>query len=271
MQAALVTVDRKHQEATSVDHSDGDRDAARSMVDRLELGADEVHVWRVSLDVSPQQLLALEALLADGELSRAGRFVFGRDRQRFVAARAALRSILGRYLARDARRIELAYAAAGKPELADDSEALGLRFNLSHSHALALVGVTRGRRIGIDVEHLKRDVDHSGIAERFFSDQEVRHLASVDPARRVRAFLEYWTEKEALLKASGKGLSGLSARIDPDGNLDEGALAPQQPCTLRRWHIRRLEPEEGYTAALALEGDVSRVTWFEWSPPSAKA
>jgi len=228
----------------------------------------EVHLWRTQLDVPAEQLPALESVLSAAELARANRFLFEHDRRRFVAARAALRSILGRCTGTDARAIEFSYSALGKPGFAGAWERIGIRFNLSHSHALALIAVTRERAVGVDVEYLGRNVSHEAIAERFFSDRERRDLASFALALRKRAFFDCWTRKEAFIKASGEGLfRGLTTF---DVSLEPGAGARQltvrnDPEDASRWKLLALEPALEFTGAVVVDGRLERLTCFEWT------
>ena len=235
--------------------------------DPPELKAGDVYVWRTWLDVPSAQVDALGRILTTDELARAGRFVFERDQRRFVAARAALRSILGWCTGTDPRRVEFSYTASGKPELADDLAGLQLRFNLSHSHDLALVALTRERAIGVDVEYLSRDLDHERLAERFLSAQEWRSIASLDSPLRRRAFFDCWTRKEAFLKASGKGLARSLADFDVSCAPGEEARllgVRNDPEGASRWSLRAIEPAPGYTGAVAVEGELYRLTCSEW-------
>src|SRR5262249_58019127 len=103
---------------------------------------------------------------------RAARFHFPRDRRRFTVARGVLREILSRYLGVPSAALKFRYSAYGKPALTDVVDNAGLRFNVSHSHEMALVAVTRGRAIGVDIEYLGREIRGEEIAERFFSSRE---------------------------------------------------------------------------------------------------
>ena len=105
----------------------------------------DVEVWSIPLDRAEQDVDALATLLAPDERARAERFVFPRDRRRFVVARAGLRAILGRYLAQEPERVAFAYGPRGKPSVP------GVEFNLTHANELALCAVAR-RTVGVDLE-----------------------------------------------------------------------------------------------------------------------
>ncbi len=128
----------------------------------------EVHVWRADLDVLPEAD-ALTADLSADEQQRAVRFRVPQVRSRFIAARSILRNILGRYLECAPSQVRFHYRQHGKPFLAPNTFRDDLRFNLSHSHGLALYAVARAREIGIDLERIRPDRDHARLAERFFS------------------------------------------------------------------------------------------------------
>jgi 4'-phosphopantetheinyl transferase len=118
-----------------------------------------------------------------------------------------MRTILAAYLNTTPRELAFSYARKGKPELAPDFSGARLRFNLAHSRDHALLAVTRGLSVGIDIEFIdaKRGVDE--IANRFFSRQEADALRRLPAELRIAAFFSCWTRKEAYIKALGEGLS----------------------------------------------------------------
>lgn len=228
----------------------------------------EVHVWRASLVSRPDRHL-LWQVLSEEERSRAGRFVFDRDREHFVVARGLLRRLLGRYLDRDPASIEFRYSAFGKPELSGALAAEGFRFNLSHSGGLALYALAREREIGVDIEQFRDNLDEMEIAERFFSRAEVAALRALPPSAENKGFFTCWTRKEAYIKAKGEGLSTPLDRFDV-------SLAPGQPARLlmtreapeerERWSLREIDPGPGYTAAIAVEGHDWKLRLWRESP-----
>jgi 4'-phosphopantetheinyl transferase len=234
-----------------------------------ELHRDEVHVWRVALDQPPDTKAVLLGTLSEDERARAERFRFERDRAHFVAARGALRCVLGRYLGAAPGALRFNYDAYGKPSLAPEFAGGELEFNLSHSHSLALVAVARGRAVGVDVERVRAEVSGPEIAERFFSPPEFAALRALPAAEQTRAFFDCWTRKEAFVKARGEGLSHPLDEFDV-------SLAPGEPAALlsvrndpreaARWSLRALDAGAGYAAALAVEGVDWRLSTWQWEP-----
>jgi 4'-phosphopantetheinyl transferase len=232
------------------------------------LSTEDVHVWRIALEVGDLLLTHLHETLADEERQRAERFHFEKDRRHFAAGRGALRTLLSRYLGCDPKDVRFAYSNYGKPRLADELGGTDLRFNLTHSHGLALLAVTQGRDIGVDVERL-RDLERDGepLAERFFSPREAAVLRSLAPEMRREAFFHCWTRKEAYIKANGQGLSLPLDQFDVTLHPDEPAvlLATQHdPNQLRRWSMQSLFPAEGYVGALAVEGHSWQLWCGDW-------
>src|SRR6185436_18214306 len=125
----------------------------------LSLARGEVHVWRAWLDPREAQIDRLGQALSPDERSRAGSFVFERDRNRFRVSRGVLRHVLAGYLDAAPAEIAFRYGDLGKPELGAIHHKLDVKFNTSHSNNVALFAVTRGRRVGVDVEHIRPVAD----------------------------------------------------------------------------------------------------------------
>lgn len=221
--------------------------------------ADEVHVWRASLDQPVPVTRHLHTLLAADEVARAARFRFERDRNRYIVGRGLLRTLLGRYLQRPPSVLRFEYGAFEKPRLAGD----GPQFNLSHSGSLALFAFTDDVEIGIDVERDHVDFARERIAERFFSPAEVRVLRSLPEPLQPYAFLTCWTRKEAFIKARGDGLSlpldsfDVSLLPDAPAALLRTAWSAAEPA---QWCLKDLsDASRCYVAAIAMRSDGRRV------------
>jgi 4'-phosphopantetheinyl transferase len=228
----------------------------------------DVHVWRASLSSDPQVFRRLESTLSSDERDRAQRFIFERDRNSFTVARGILRHLLGEYLSCQPHTIEFSYGSNGKPELAGSRLNLPIRFNLSHSHGVALFAITLGRRVGIDVELVRTEAAGKDIAARYFSAQETNELRGLPTEQQAEGFFLCWTRKEAYVKAKGDGLQ-------IPLNSFHVSLSPGQPATLSAhdeavWSIESFVPldDEPHTrvAALVVEGRNHSTRFFEWAP-----
>ena len=138
------------------------------------------------------------------EKEKAARFVFERDRRRYMAAHVGLRQVLARYCDTRPENLNFDEGPFGKPAL---HPPVRCAFNLSHSEDIAVILVAPHGEIGVDIEILRSMPDAQALAERNFSRAECNALRAVDPAARDLAFLTGWTRKEACLKAIGSGLS----------------------------------------------------------------
>ena len=146
---------------------------------RIELAEDEVQLWRVDLEAIRSHESDWQEVLSPDERSRAARFHFTADRQRFVASRAWLRTILAALLVTEPSELNFSYSTNQKPSLGVAHAGSGITFNVSHSGGIALYAFARRREIGVDVEQIRRDFDVESIAQRFFSASEQKQLAAL--------------------------------------------------------------------------------------------
>ncbi len=193
------------------------------------LGGSDVHFWW-----SEATLDGVE-LLSDAERARAARFRFDRDRASYVAAHVLTRRALSR-IASDVppRDWEFQTDLSGKPFITNPLPR-HLGFSLSHTHGLVACGAAWDCDIGVDVERIDRKVDRATM-QAVLTPDELRH---VDAG--TVSFFEYWTRKEAYLKALGTGISGrlkdLSIADIPDG-----------------WTIHHEQPAAGFHLSVAFRG-----------------
>lgn len=209
----------------------------------------EVQVWCSLLRCKPQVLSRLELVLSREERERAARFRTSELRDRFTLSRVVLRQILGGCLGVAPGRVDFTSDAKGKPRLAEEG---GIDFNLAHTADLMVLAVTRGMEVGVDVERVRRLPDSYGIARRFFTPRESDWLQQQTGEELDRAFFNLWTRKEAVLKATGAGISGGLESIEL---LDHDRrfvplVSHGEHGTM--WALQALEPAEGFVAALAL-------------------
>ena len=186
----------------------------QSTSDPPNLTKNEVHIWRANLDISATEIEEYVGYLSNDEIARANKFRFPELRQRFIVARGILRHLLGHYLNISPKSLIFDYGDRGKPRLAQLNDRNPLEFNLSHSQGYALYGFTQDCSIGVDLECLREMPDAVKIARRFFSPREFQFIANLNPQQQTKVFFQFWTAKEAYLKAIGTGLAGSLAAVD---------------------------------------------------------
>jgi 4'-phosphopantetheinyl transferase len=240
----------------------------------LTLNNNEVHVWSSSLEMIPSHVKTLKQILSADELNRADRFYFQKDSDHFTVARGVLRLILSRYLGIEPSEILFCNGPYGKPELAEKIDGKSVRFNVAHSHGLALYAVTRGRKIGVDLEYLRPDLVVEDIVEQCFSPQEIASLKALPKHIQQRVFFTYWTRKEACLKALGMGLALDLNRFEFSATIVEplnihNTYEKSREASL--WTLKDLDAGFGYAAALAIEGYGLHLKCWQWENKSSKS
>ncbi|MBI3298245.1 MAG: 4'-phosphopantetheinyl transferase superfamily protein [Elusimicrobia bacterium] len=240
------------------------------------LGPDEAHVWCVGPAAAARRpaLRALGRRLLDPEEeARLERIALVGARHEFLLTRALCRTVLSRYA--DVRPEEWRFRknAYGRPEVAGPRGCPRLRFSLSGARGLVACAVTSGADAGLDVEHRAAARGSMALAGRFFSALEAGVLQAAKPAARRERFLEYWTLKEAFLKAIGRGLSLPLDRLT--FHLDEGprirvSLAPGLEEEPGRWQFALFRPTARHVMALGIRrpgGTDLRISVREAFPP----
>ncbi len=208
-----------------------------------------VDLWRIPLERPSNN-----QWLSEDELARLHRYRFEKDQRRFAVARSSLRWILGFYTQTNPEDIAFEYGDRGKPSLQNNT--WGMEFNLSHSGEYALCGVAH-QPLGVDIEQLRSMDRLDGLIQRCLAPSEQRTLAEVSAPHKSIAFLEYWTCKEAYLKATGQGISEALTAIEIKWTPTLELNVPGPP-----WQLKAFCPCEGYTAALVTTPNVRQTRFW---------
>jgi 4'-phosphopantetheinyl transferase len=243
----------------------------------LMLGPTDLHVWQSRLDLPEPAFARFALLLSTDEQARADRMRIAGRRQAFMVARATLRIILGAYLGVPPVVIRLTYNRFGKPFLAPDgkwdrpcrgrsaSVVDGLEFSVAHAGDVAVYALAR-HRVGIDVERLRPDLDHLGLARHFFAAIEQQTLSGLPVELQPAAFLNCWTRKEAYAKACGMGLylpfEQFAVSCIPGAPAELLAVSADAPVAATKpgeWRFWELSLEDGYVGVVAVESPASNL------------
>ncbi|WP_144631981.1 4'-phosphopantetheinyl transferase family protein [Bordetella genomosp. 13] len=205
-----------------------------------------VHCLRLDLEAEPHDHLHV---LSEDERARNSRYLQRADRVRHAATRAALRRLLAQRLDCPPAQLRFTAGPQGKPLLA---QAPDLPFNVSHAGRYALIAIGDARaiaQVGVDIEQCKDTLDPDAIGPLVYTEEE-RAAVRAAPQPRAHAF-RLWVVKEALLKASGAGitehLQAVSLTLFPDAPPRLRA----RPGLLDGMAVRELAAPRGYAAALA--------------------
>jgi 4'-phosphopantetheinyl transferase len=229
----------------------------RPLCEPLALDDRRVDLWYV-LPNSVRDSVFLSAyreFLSEDERAKSNRFHFERDRRRYLATRVFVRTLLSRYATVDPRAWTFRENKYGRPEIAAPAGVPKLRFNVSHTNDFIACLVGLERDLGVDVENVRRRGRIVEIADRYFSRAEVDALHRHPPHEQLARFFEYWTLKEAYIKARGMGLSipldqfsfhieeGIPIRISFDPRLDDDP---------KSWQFQLLRPTPRHILAAGI-------------------
>ena len=186
-------------------------------------------VWYLFPDAirDPELLNDYWNILSNDEISRCERFCFDRDRHRHLVTWALARTMLSNYADISPKAWEFGNNQHGRPHISGPVSAPNLRFNLSHTRSLIACIVAPELDVGIDVEDCRRNISGPAIARRYFSAREVAAFERLTKNEHAAAFFEYWTLKEAYVKAVGRGISLGLARFSFE--LDDRSLRVDDP------------------------------------------
>ena len=198
-------------------------------------------------------------LLSDEERQRNQRYHFAQDRRRDLIARALLRSQLAERLSTEPQSLIFTRGKHGKPALvSSDPSASYLQFNLSHAGDWIVLALA-GKPVGVDIEYTPRDNDVMAIADRYFFGNEINQLKSFNEDEQRQRFFDYWTLKEAYMKARGEGISlglnnfGFSVVDSQNISIEMKPCLNDSPLD---WQFLLGTPDPDYRLALAINSDV---------------
>jgi len=221
-----------------------------------------IDVWTVALEAPREVLQRLEAVLSSDEIERANKFRFSHLRDSYVVARGTLRHVLSGFAGVAPHELRFRSGAQGKPSLDPPGE---IKFNLSHSAGFALIGVTSGCEIGVDIERHRHMPDLFDIARRYFCPEELADLESVPVDRQVEAFFLCWTRKEAYIKAIGEGLHAPLDQFQVTLKPEEAVRfvhVHHDPLEAGHWALHNLEAPASYAAAIAYRGPARQIRQY---------
>ncbi len=228
----------------------------------LPISAEDVDVWLTSTELGDGQIAFYRGFLSANEIARAERFSVTSKYNEFVVSRGLLKSRLSILTGIKADALELKRGEHNKPYTDELICGKKVAFNVSHSQGLALVAITLGDRLGIDLEKISREVAWEPLARRFLSAFEYRALSEQPEDNRMRSFFTCWARKEAFVKALGDGIAYGLKEFDVSVDPEEPARllnTRRQGREAMTWSMQDIPVNEDYVAALAIDRPDCRI------------
>ena len=163
--------------------------------------AERICVYDVSISLCSALMQYEGTVLSANEHLRAAGYHHDHDRRRFIITRVALRLLLARHTGMQPGKIIFQQTENQKPCISSADKPVF--YNISHSGDLIVIAVAN-QPVGIDIEHLRQDFNTADVLGACFSADEQLHIQHAKDG--ISAFYRLWTRKEALLKATGKGV-----------------------------------------------------------------
>lgn len=205
----------------------------------------EIAVFRIGLNDKSKLIHYLASFLHTEELARAERYYKPSDQKRFIITRAVLRILLGKYANQLPYEVEFSTGVNKKPVFENN---LGLHYNISHSKSWALIAVATVE-VGIDVEKVDQHFAFQDVLQHSFSWQEKNIIQNSEESRGL--FYQSWTRKEALVKATARGIDAEFYAIP---SLD-GVYYLQDERNAKEWVVSSFGISPTYVAAVAYPVD----------------
>lgn len=212
-----------------------------------------VSLWWAPVPLPADELPAALALLSPAEHQRASRYGPQALRDRYTSGRATLRRLLAAHLGLEPARVPIVRGPRGRPALTLDQ---AIDFNVTHTRNVAVFAIghrpAAAIRIGVDVEHAGRSLGFDRLARKLLTGEERAALTALDEDSRRRRFLETWTCKEAMSKATGDGLSAPFSRFAVDPGAMPAVIAGPPPYEPSAWRLHRVAMPDDFLLTVAL-------------------
>ena len=169
---------------------------------------------------------------------------------RYVEIHARLRILLAQTLNTKPEELRIQKAKHGKPFLVDYPE---LAFNLSHTANQMVVAIAKNCELGVDIEQCKPRLNLAALVDKCFAEEEKNYWQQLPTSQQTLTFYQFWTRKEAFVKATGRGIAlGLNRCVINPENHHELMRIPEQFGLASDWLIRDVVLGEAICGALVV-------------------
>ncbi len=213
--------------------------------DRLEVDPG-LKLYKIELSRFQESVSGLTEFLSPIEKNRADRYHFSNDKNRFIVCRTVLKFLLAEQMGLDVNEIVLDTYSNNKPCLPSRPSVF---FNVTHAGDYALIAIAN-EPVGVDIEYVNKDFDHNEILSNIFKKSEINEIFNSNDKQRT--FYKLWTRKEAIVKATGKGIDDhFQETVSLDGY---HYMRPELSGNIEVLQVFSFELNEDYIGAVACSG-----------------
>jgi 4'-phosphopantetheinyl transferase len=210
-----------------------------------------IKLYIVEMSKFQDSVSSLIRFLLPAEMNRANRYHFSKDKSRFVICRMVLKFLLAKQTGLDVNKIVLDNDSNKKPYLSSHPSVF---FNVTHAGDYAIIAIAK-EPVGIDIEYINRKFEFSEIISYTLSNTEIDKLLNSD--NKLHTFYTYWTRKEAIVKATGKGISDNLPHIPAmDGH---HIVASNILDNFKEMKVLSFDLNEDYIVSIAYSGNAKHI------------
>lgn len=230
---------------------------------KLDASTVHLHIVEMPLSISTAEINRLSVVLSKSEREKWQRYRFKKDQDNYLVARVLVRTLLSEYLNnREPGKWEFDVNRYGKPHLTNNPTNRNIYFNISHTRGYVVCVFGLHDYLGVDIELINSNIDIASLAVQYFSEEEVENLLDLPSEAQLGRFYEYWTMKEAFIKAIGMGLSmpldHFSVRFIKE-NQTLIKFLEDYPFSTMTWDVKRIMRFNNCKAAICIGTTTSKL------------
>lgn len=217
-----------------------------------------VVIYKIELLKLQESIPKFKRILSDSESQRSDRYHFIKDKYRFIICRALLKSLLAEHIGLDIDQIIIDVDSNKKPYLPAHPS---VYFNVSHSVDYAIIAIA-ANPVGVDIEYINKEFNYKEILPTVYHEDEMKDI-EISGDKQL-TFYNFWTRKEAIVKAIGKGIDNDLSKISvTDGS---HTIPASLVCNQKKIYVYSFMVNPNYIGALALTVPINNLDDILFQP-----
>ena len=197
--------------------------------------------------------------LDTNELARAESYSKPLLKWRYIEARGRLKFLLADYLDISPNHVQIAQTEHGKPYLPNHPQ---LVFNISHTANQLVIAVAKHCQLGVDIERIQARSTLAALVKKCFSTSEAAYWQNLPESEKAWVFYQFWTKKEAFVKATGRGIAlGLQQCEVNTPEAERFVAVPESCGTAAQWWLATLTVDELFCVSVVTDTGMAELNY----------